>query len=239
MSLGLLRARSSHGGTSAILNVCSLYWLPFLTQSLQIPTASSVWISWEEWSACFHTFIHSVLPVLLGSLPIVAGSLVLSVAQMQTIEKSAHSFVMLHNHQALKTFVRNMVQRYASSSKRLFESTGSFQMTRSWSLVVACFLRQMKAAMQCFLDSLLSQRCEITELWVSHRLWPTSDDSLIGITVVRYAIAKDSSTYAFPLVNCRYIPSTHYWFCTLMATYQSSTNNILVYLRKVSVYLYL
>jgi len=122
--------------TSAILNVCSLSWPPFLTQSLPIPTASSVWISLGvEWSACFHAFIHSVLPVLLGSLPIVAGPLVQSVVQMQTVEKSAHSFVMLLSHRALKSFVRNMVQRYASSSKRLFESTGSFQMTRSWSLV--------------------------------------------------------------------------------------------------------
>ena len=134
---------------------------------LETLTASSVWISLGvEWSTCFHAFIHSVLPVLLGSLPIVAGPLVQSVMQIQTVEKFADSFVVLLIHRALKTFVRNMVQRL---SKRLFKSTGSFQIDKI--LVFGQWhdlLRQMKAAMpselkHCPLDGPLSQRCEIIE----------------------------------------------------------------------------
>ena len=127
VSLGLLRTSLSH--RQNIGNIESL--LNFLTTISDTDTDCLICSLGVEWSVCFHAFIHSVLPALHGSLPIVASPLVQSAVKVQTVEKSAHSSAMLHSCQALKTFVRNMGQRFASSSKRLFISTKSFQMTRS------------------------------------------------------------------------------------------------------------
>ena len=129
VSLGLLRTSLSHrqniGNIERLLN--------FLT------TISDTVTSDTDCLICMNQLggrVVSMLPCLHSFCAACAAWLFANSSKSpcpvcRESAESAHSSAMLHSCQALKTFVRNVGQRFASSSKRLFVSTKSFQMTRS------------------------------------------------------------------------------------------------------------